>query len=302
MNIKALKAFRLTLIEGSIAKASEKMHLSQSAISRLISSLEGELHLTLFFREGRRLVPTPQALAFNREAGRILDNLEEIRRIADEIRETQTERLRVLTMPRIAPALVSPTVARFLADSPDTRLKLDVRTRRDAEQWLVGREYDLGIGALPIEHPDIETEVLAKARAEAVIPASHPLADKTTISAEDLIDEPVISLLPGLLLRTQIEDFFHAAGHEKAFVCEVASSQLACHLAADGVGITLADALTASSIAPGKIVLRPIVPERWMSFGLLFPRKTNLSPLGEKFVSYLKEDIRSMANEKLKTE
>ena len=167
MNIKALRAFRLTLTEGSIAKASEKLHLSQSAVSRLISSLEGELHLELFERKGRRLLPTAQAKAFYREAGRILDNLDEIRHIADQIRKAQIERLRILTMPRVAPTLVSPTVSRFLSEQPDVRLVLDVRTRRDAEQWLVGREYDIGIGALPIEHPDIDTRVLLKVRAEA---------------------------------------------------------------------------------------------------------------------------------------
>ncbi|RLV59117.1 LysR family transcriptional regulator [Parashewanella curva] len=210
MHIKALRAFRITMIEGSIAKASEKMHLSQSAISRLISSLEGELKLELFLRSGRRLIPTQQAVAFDREARRILDNLDEIKRIADEIRTAQTQRLRVLAMPRVAPTLVSPTVKIFLALHSDVHLSVDVRTRRDAEQWLLGREYDLGIEPLPINHPDINSEVLLKVRAEAILPLNHPLSDKSEISASDLKDEAMIALLPNLLLRTQMEDFFHS--------------------------------------------------------------------------------------------
>ncbi|GAA6151584.1 LysR family transcriptional regulator [Pseudoteredinibacter isoporae] len=297
MNIKALRAFRLTLHEGSIAKACEKLHLSQSAVSRLISSLENELHLELFHRKGRRLIPTPQALAFHKEAGRILDNLEEIRHIADQIRNDQIERLRVLTMPRIAPSLVSPTAQRFMSMQPDVHLILDVRTRRDAEQWLVGREYDLGIGVLPIEHPDIQTEVLLKVRAQALLPKGHHLLSKSSISAEDLSDEPVIALLPGLLLRTQLEDFFHSAGIQKNFSCDVASSQLACHLVADGAGITIADALTANIVDQSKVELRPIVPERWMSFGLLYPKHNELSEAGKRFVEYLKEDIQSLVGE-----
>ena len=296
MNIKALKAFRITFAEGSIANASEKMHLSQSAISRLISSLEGELRLPLFYRKGRRLSPTPQAQAFYRQAGRILDNLDEIRRIADEIRDTQTERLRILTMPRIAPTLVSPAACRFLNDSPDVQLSLDVRTRRDAQEWLVGREYDLGIGALPINHPEIDTEVLIKVRAEAVLPINHPLTKKTEISAEDLATEPVVTLLPGLLLRTQMEDFFRSAGLEKSFACETASSQLACQLVSDGAGITLADALTASTLRPDRVVLRPIVPERWMSFGLIYPKKAELSETSQRFIGYLKDRIHELSS------
>ena len=42
MNIKSLRAFRATLSEGSLARAAEILHLSQPAVSRLISSLEEE--------------------------------------------------------------------------------------------------------------------------------------------------------------------------------------------------------------------------------------------------------------------
>lgn len=281
------------MTEGSIAKASEKMHLSQSAISRLISSLEGELRLDLFLRSGRRLIPTTQAIAFDREARRILDNLDEIRRIADDIRGAQTQRLRVLAMPRVAPTLVSPTVKHFLSHNPDVHLSIDVRTRRDAEQWLLGREYDLGIGPLPINHPDINSEVLLKVRAEAILPLDHPLAEKSVLSAEDLKDENMITLLPNLLLRTQMEDFFNSAGIEKTFVCEVASSQLACCLVADNVGITIADPLT-SKIVETNIVTRPIVPERWMSFGILYPKGIELSKAAMDFIALLKSDIEKM--------
>ena len=102
MNIKALRAFRATVSEGSLAGAARVIHLSQPAVSRLISSLEGELRLALFHRTGRSLMPTKEALAFYREAGRILDNLDEIPKIAAEIKAGKTESLRVVAMPRIA--------------------------------------------------------------------------------------------------------------------------------------------------------------------------------------------------------
>ncbi|WP_145975925.1 LysR family transcriptional regulator, partial [Ruegeria atlantica] len=66
MNIKALRAFRATLSEGTLVAASEILHLSQPAISRLISGLEAELGLTLFDRSGRNLTPTREGLAFYR--------------------------------------------------------------------------------------------------------------------------------------------------------------------------------------------------------------------------------------------
>lgn len=295
MNIKALIAFRKTLNEGSIVKAAEKMHLSQSAVSRLVSSLEGELKLQLFYREGRSLKPTEEAIAFYREAGRILENLDEIKQIATEIRETQIERLRILTMPRVGPTLVAPAISQFASQVPNVRLKLDVRTRRDAQHWLLGREYDIGIGALPLDNTEIKTEVLIKARAQAVLPKDHPLAKKTEITAEDLVDENIIALIPGLLLRTQMDDFFSSAGIAKTFQIEAASSQIACQLVAEGTGICFADSLTAGIVNQDDIILRPLIPERWMSFGVLYPKKNVLTPNGLRFIQSLKTQAQQLA-------
>jgi len=64
MNIKALKAFRLIVINGSLATAAQSMHLSQPAVSRLISLLEHEAKLQLFYRTRRRLTLTPEGEAF----------------------------------------------------------------------------------------------------------------------------------------------------------------------------------------------------------------------------------------------
>ena len=70
MNIKALRAFRLVVSEGSVNAAAKALCLSQPAVSRLIALLESELKLTLFLRDGRRMVLTEQGAAFLQEAAR----------------------------------------------------------------------------------------------------------------------------------------------------------------------------------------------------------------------------------------
>ncbi|MEX0349372.1 MAG: LysR family transcriptional regulator [Paracoccaceae bacterium] len=271
MNIKALRAFRATLSEGSLVAASQILNLSQPAVSRLISGLEAELKLTLFDRSGRNLTPTPEGLAFYKEAGRILDNLDEVPRIAAEIKAGRTETLRIVTMPRIAQSLSAPAVARFMKDHPDTNINLDVRARREAGKWLAGREYDIGIGALPVDHPGIVTRPLLRVRAQAVLPSDHPLSNRAELAAADLAQETVIRLMHGLLLRDQLDDIFHSAGVTPRQTCEVAASQLACSLVAEGAGITIADELVAAQSGLDRLSLVPVAPERWMTFGLLYP-------------------------------
>lgn len=295
MNIKALRAFRTTLSEGSLTAASEIMHLSQPAISRLISGLEAELKLTLFDRSGRALTPTPEGMSFYREAGRILDNLDEVPRIAAEIRAGRSESLRIVTMPRIAQAVTIPAIARFMKEHPEVNVSLDVRSRRDAGNWLAGRAYDIGVGALPVQHPGIRTQALIRVRGQAVLPSGHPLSNRTEVTAEDLIDEPVIRLMHGLLLREQLDDIFSSAGVSPKQSVEVASSQTACGLVAAGAGITIADELSAAEIRPGLIELVPLSPERWMTFGTLDPIAQKSFKALEDFKAILSEHTATLA-------
>ena len=105
-------------------------------------------------------MPTAEGRAFYSEARRILDNLEQVRQIADEIREGSVGRLRIVTMPRTVAAHVSPSVTRLMAAVPGLRVSVDIRRHQEAERWFAGREYDIGVGALPVSHLGVGTERL----------------------------------------------------------------------------------------------------------------------------------------------
>ena len=295
MNIKSLRAFQLTLSEGSLAGAAINLNLSQPAVSRLISSLENELKMTLFYRTGRRLKPTPEALAFYKEAGRIIDNLDQIPRIAADIKAGRQESIRIVVMPRVASTLVSQAISQFMAMNGKVRVSVDIQSRHDAYKWSSGREYDFGIGALPLEDADTRTQVLLRARAQVLIPKTHPLSKNKDVTAEDLINEKVIALSPGLLLRDQVDDFFHSAGLTPTYSCETSASMFACQLVADGAGVTILDALSSATINQEKVMLKPISPEKWLSFGFLFPQNHELSPSSLQLIDLLKKQAEKLA-------
>jgi DNA-binding transcriptional LysR family regulator len=291
MNLKALKAFRLIVTHGSVSAAARAMNLSQPAVSRLMSLLEDELKLTLFRRVGRRLVLTEEGQAFLHEAGRILANLEELPRIAGEIRAAKTRRLRIVTMPRVALSLVCPAVARFAGKFPDVHVSVDLRARRDLEQWLLGKEYDIGFGGLPVAHQAVRGKPLFKVRLQVLMPRTHRLARRKEIAVEDIVDERMIAQVPGLLMRQQVDEIFESRSLEPTYRLTTSSSQIACGLVAAGAGITIIDGLSAATFDRAKVVLRPLLPERWVNFGIMVARQSELMPLARDFVDCLDEEL-----------
>ena len=291
MNIKALRAFRLVVSEGSVNAAAKALCLSQPAVSRLIALLESELKLTLFLREGRRMLLTEQGAAFLQEAGRILANLDEIPRIASEIRSSGMRRLRLVTMPRVAMSLVCPAVAEFGRRHPDVQVSLDLKNRRDMEQWIVGKEYDLGVGGTPVIHRAAVGRSLVRVRVGVLMPATHRLAAKAEVDCADLAGERLIAQMPGLQFREQIDEIFASCGVQPNYRILTSSSQMATRLVIDGAGLSLIDRLSAQAFLTPEVVLRPINPERWFEFGIIRAREGRLSPLAEAFSACLRDEI-----------
>lgn len=293
MNIRALRLFRQIVSSGSLAAAAEEMGMSVSAASRLIGLLEGETRLSLFSRTRRRLVLTPQGDRLYREAEHILAGFDEIPRIVAEIRSRAPSQLRLVTGPRIGQGLVSPALARYRKRQPTVRVSVDLESRFDIEGSMGTRLYDIGIVSLPVSHPlvEIENHPLFRVRVEAVLPADHRLAAKTSLTAQDLAAEPLLGLWPGQRWRRQVDDFFDAGGVRPSYAVETRSSLMACQLARDGAGIALLDRICAQALDLRGLALRPLEPERWLLFGYVHQARHPPNAQATAFLDCMREEL-----------
>ncbi|SKA24223.1 LysR family transcriptional regulator [Consotaella salsifontis] len=291
MNIKALQAFNAVVLEGSVSAAARSMNLGQPAVSRLIALLEAELRLTLFKREKQRLYLTEEGATFNREARRILAALTEIPRIADEIRAHRPKRLRMVTMPRTSLSVVAPAVARFSRQRPDVKMSLDVRSHRDLESWINGREYDLCFGNVPVSHWAAQSTPLVRAVLEVLMPKDHPFADKEVVTLAELADETLVQNFPGMLLRRQTDAMFDASGIQIERELLAGTSQITQHLVAHGAGLAIIDRLSVLAMDPALVTTRPLHPARWVAFGVIRHCNDDPDPVVDALVDVLWERV-----------
>lgn len=296
MNIKALRLFRQIVIQGSLSAAAESLHISQPAASRLVAQLEAEVRMPLFHRSRRRLLLTDEGERFFREAEHIVAGLDEIPHIAQSIRTRRARRFRVLTAPRIGQGLVAPALVRMRRAHPDMEIQVDVYSRTALEKQLGIGVYDLGVISLPVAHSllDIVAAPLVNVRAEALFAADHPLAAQETVSAQDLAHEPLLGLARGQVWRDHIDNFLQAGGVEAHHIVQSSSSLLACQMARDGAGVAVLDRLCAPSIDMTGAVMRPLTPERWVSFGYVHSERDGLSPTAEFFVDCMRAAVASI--------
>jgi len=298
MNLKALRAFQLIVEGGSLTAASKSLGLSQPAVSRLVALLEDELKLTLFNRSGRTLKVTEKGAAFYVATRHILQGLSEIPRIAKDI-QTSDKQLKVITTPRIAQGLISPSIERLLRLNPKLRCTVDVLSRFDIDNLAGLRRFDLAIASLPVTHAlvELDNHPLFKVRLEAVIGKHHPLAARERITAADLAGENLLGLWEDQLWRQQMNDFMRSSGETAQYVVETRSSLMACQLAIDGAGVAVFDRVSARGFDMRNVVLRPLEPERWISFGYVHHRDQKPTGNARVLIDCVLHTIESFRNE-----
>lgn len=272
MNLRSLRIFRRVVVTGSLAQASEDLNISPSAASRLISLLEAELKLPLFSRDKRRLELTGEGDRFYRQTEHILRGLDEMDLLAADIRTRSREQVSLVTAAPLAMGLVSPTLALLRERGEPVDYVINVGTRFELESRVATRAYNIGLVSLPIENGilDLTVEPFMEARLGVLMPGMHPLAAQEAVTVESLIGERMVGLTKGQRWRERLDEVFAGVGLPAELI-ETTSTPVVRTLVQDGLGLTVVDGIC-GRITPGDgLVLRPLLPERWVTYATIHP-------------------------------
>ena len=268
---------------GGINRASKMLNISQPAVSRMIAALELDTGLTLFERSGRNVKPTPEAHQFKREVDTFFIGLDRIAGAAQEIRELRRGHVRMTVMPTLALS-VAPTIIRKVTERhPTVKTTLDVHTSPRIGDLIGSGQFDLGIGHLSVNRPEVEVLGTWRVDCVCVMSSDHRLAERKVLRPEDLDGEGLVSLSYQTDTAQWLGQVFHTAGVKPKILVEAQPSYAACLLAAEGLGITIIDALTAEFFNSDTIRAVPFGPGVPFEFKLIKPAGARSSALAADF-------------------
>ncbi|ALE03593.1 LysR family transcriptional regulator [Bartonella ancashensis] len=147
-----LRVFHAAAEAGSFTHAAQRLHLSQSAISRQVSSLEQDVGVPLFQRHARGLILTEQGEILYRTAHDVLIKLENARSLLNENTEKPAGRLRVTSTFGMGAKWIAECLPEFLALYPNVQLQLLLD---DKELDLTMRCADCAVRLCQPQHPDL---------------------------------------------------------------------------------------------------------------------------------------------------
>lgn len=152
MDWDKLRVFHAAADAGSFTHAGDTLGLSQSAVSRQVSALEGELKVPLFHRHARGLILTEQGELLYRTVHDVFMQLRHVRTRLTDSREKPDGELRVTTTLGLGTNWLTPRLTEFVELYPDIRIQLILN---DSELDISMREADVAIRLRQPSQPDL---------------------------------------------------------------------------------------------------------------------------------------------------
>ena len=152
MDWDKLRIFHAVADAGSFTHAGEALHLSQSAVSRQISSLEDSLGSRLFHRHARGLIPTEQGELLYRTVHDVFAKLTMVEARLTDSQERPQGPLKIATTVGLGSLWLTPRIAEFIDMYPDIEVTL---ITTDEELDVSMREADCAIRLTPPTQADL---------------------------------------------------------------------------------------------------------------------------------------------------
>ena len=257
MNLYHLRYFATLAHLEHYTKAAEILSITQPSLSHAISSLEKELGVKLFEKDGRNVVLNKCGQAFLVDVEQALNMLDSS---VNKLQMTGFGEGRIdIAELRVLSSTVVPNFVKGFLDSSSNK-KIDFHFHSstgltfDMIQGLKERKYDIAFCSKMDNEPLIEFTPVAKQELVLIVPKGHPLEDRTSIDLKDSLAYPHIVFSKRRGLRQVIDKLFEKCGGYPEIAYSMEEDQGVAGLVGAGFGIAVVPKMPILSYMPVSII------------------------------------------------
>ncbi|ALV04659.1 hydrogen peroxide-inducible genes activator [Roseateles depolymerans] len=256
MTLTELRYIVAVARERHFGRAAEACFVSQPTLSVAIKKLEEELDVKIFERGANEVTMTPLGEDIVRQAQSVIEQASAIKDIAKRGKDPLDGPLRLGIIYTIGPYLLPELVKHCIELYPRMPLMLQENFTTKLLDMLRTGELDCAIMAEPFPDAGLALAPLYDEPFVVAVPASHALAKRERISAEELKAETMLLLGNGHCFRDHVLEVCpefarfstDAEGIRKSF--EGSSLETIKHMVASGMGVTVVPALSVPAQVP----------------------------------------------------
>lgn len=281
ITLRQLRVFIEVARLRSFSRAGDEIGLTQSAVSRCVRELEGEIGLKLIDRTTRDVQLTDAGSNLVASVSRLLGDLDDALREIREIGEQRRGRVMVAASPTIACRLMPRVVADAERQFPFVTLGLRDDVQSDVLRKVKSGEVDFGVVIGPLPATDLVCEPLMTDSFCLVARGDHPLAASESVPWAALDGQRLVLLDYASGSRPLIDAALSLHRVGASVVQELGHSATVFGLIEAGIGVSVLPWLSLPLPAGSSLVARPLTPRAERTVELVRRRDRSLSPAAE---------------------
>ena len=239
MTLNELRYIVAVAQERNFRRASEKVFVSQPALSLAIQKLEEELGVQIFERSRTSVSFTPTGEMVVKQAQRVLEEADQIRIIASQGKDQLIGTLKIGAIYTVGPYLLPELIPVLKHKAPKMPLEMEENTTANLHDQLVNGRLDAIIIALPFGGAGIATTPLYDEDFNVVVPLDHPWAKRKQIKTAELGTEKILLLNSGHCFSNQVKEICAEFNSSVGEIQQGNSLETIRNMVASGLGITV---------------------------------------------------------------
>jgi DNA-binding transcriptional LysR family regulator len=285
LDSRQLRAFVTLARTGSFTQTARELHLTQSAISHSMKTLEADVGCRLLDRLSKKVVLTQAGEQLLHHGERILTEMELARTSLAHLGKWGRGRLRLGASTTACQHLIPPVLREFKESFPDHAISIEPGDASSVMNALLRHKIDLALTLEPEHEPQLEFHPLFSDQLHFLVGAMHPWARAGRADREEVARQNYILYRKNSVTFRLIEQYFLREEVVLNTVMELGTMDGIKELVKLGIGISIvAPWIAKRELEEGSLVALPIgrrkLERRW---GILHWRGRRLSLAEETF-------------------
>ena len=293
MQIESLKVYCDLTETESFTKAAQINHITQSAVSQQISSLERQFKALLIERSKKKFRLTREGELLYQASKEIVQTYERLHSQLQELKDIISGTVRVATIYSVGLHMLPPYIKRYLKSYPTVNVHVEYRRANQVYEDVLGNIVDLGVVAYPVRDPKLEIVALRKEPLVLICHPQHPLARSKGLKMSALAGQKYVAFESDIPTRRALDKLFREHGVHVVPVMEFDNVETVKRAVEIDAGVAIVPRICVDEEVAEKTLVALEVDDAELSRPLAVLHKKNkvLSTAMKQFIALLKEPL-----------
>ena len=292
MELRQLEYFQMASHLHNITRAAERLRVSQPNITVAIKKLEAELGIQLFDRSQKQLLLTPEGKIFLTRIELALRNIQDAVLEVNDYKQLQKGTIKIGIPPMMGAYLFPKIFSSFQKHYPHLDIFLQEEGSVSIREQLERDELDFGIIITSGASSSLQLLPMSKSKLLCCVPANSPLAQKESLTPQDIAKTNILMMKEGSFLRELTMAKMKEAGVTPNIVLESNQIVTLRGLVSSGVGVAFMLDMVAKESPTLKAI--PLSEPIYGDIGLAWKKDRYISKAAQAFIDFCKNNLQDV--------